>query len=225
MSLLSSVWASAATAASPALRVVLRHRARRGKEVAERLAEREGVDGTPRPEGRLLWLHAASVGESVSILPVLSAIARAASDLTILLTTGTVTSATLLDRRLPELGLQGRVVHRFAPLDVPRWTDRFLDHWRPDAAAFIESELWPNLLAGCRSRGIPAALLNARLSARSHRRWRRAPGLAGELLAVFSVIQAQSELDATRLRDLGASIVTAPGNLKFAAPPLPADPK
>jgi 3-deoxy-D-manno-octulosonic-acid transferase len=223
VSALPSIWASAASAAAPALRVLLRRRARRGKEIAGRLHEREGREAVPRPPGRLLWLHAASVGESVSILPVLTEIARQAPDVTMLLTTGTVTSSTLLQQRLPELALDERVLHRFAPLDVPRWSGRFLDHWRPDAAVLVESELWPNLIVGCRSRGIPVVLLNGRMSAASLRRWRFAPGLARELLGSLVAIQAQSQTDAERLRELGARDVTVPGNLKFAASPLPAD--
>jgi 3-deoxy-D-manno-octulosonic-acid transferase len=221
MSVLPSIWASAASAATPVVRLLLHDRARRGKEIAERLHEREGLEAVPRPPGRLLWLHAASMGESASILPVLGEIARQAPDATMLLTTGTVTSATLLQDRLPELALQERVLHRFAPLDVPRWSGRFLDHWRPNVAALVESELWPNLLAGCRARGIPVVLLNARLSARSLRRWRLAPSLARDMLGSLASVQAQSEADAERLRELGARAVTTPGNLKFAAGPLP----
>lgn len=208
--------------AAPALRVMLRRRAARGKEVAARLPERRGIDATPRPPGRLLWLHAASVGEAVSVLPVLSALAEHAASPHVLLTTGTVTSAALLARRLPELGL-GRVLHRFAPLDVPAWAARFLDHWRPDAAAFVESELWPNQLAALRARGVPLMLLNARISDRSLRGWLRAPGFAREVLGAFDRVQARSEEDAVRLRRLGARRVEAPGDLKFAAEPLPAD--
>lgn len=216
------LWAGAATAAAPALRLWLRHRLRRGKELPDRLDERRGIDPTPRPPGRLLWLHAASVGETVSVLPVLAALQERAPDLTVLLTTGTVTSATLLGRRL-RAGLEARVLHRFVPLDVPAWVARFLDHWRPDAAAFVESELWPNLLLACRRRGVEAMLLNARLSRRSFAAWRRAPGLARTVLGCFAQVQAQSELDAARLRALGARAVSAPGNLKFAAPELPVD--
>ena len=151
---LAAAWAVAATAAAPGLRLLLRARAARGKEVRGRLAERRGIDPTPRPPGRLVWLHAASVGETMSILPVLPELAAGTPTLTILLTTGTVTSATLLAQRL-DPALAGRVLHRFAPLDVPGWAARFLDHWRPDVAGFVESELWPNLLAACRGRADP----------------------------------------------------------------------
>ncbi len=208
------------TLAAPVLRLMLARRVRRGKEIADRLPERRGIDATPRPAGRLLWLHAASVGESVAILPVLCALP---DDLAVLLTTGTVTSATLLARRLPELGLAGRVVHRFVPLDVPAWTGRFLDHWRPDAAALVESEIWPNLIAGCARRGIPLALVNARLSPRSHAAWCRVPGLARMVFGSFDRVMARAAEDAARLHALGAPAAVLEGNLKYAAPALPHD--
>lgn len=217
------VWRGGTTLAAPGLRAMLRRRVGRGKEIAVRLPEREGSDPTPRPAGRLIWLHAASVGESQSILPVLSALQGQAPDASVLLTTGTVTSAALLADQLPQLGLS-RVLHRFVPLDVPAWAARFLDHWRPDAAGFVESELWPNLIAGCRARGIPMMLVNARMSARSLRGWQRLPGFARQVVGAFDRVQAQSEADAAHLRLLGARQVDAPGNLKLAAPPLRADP-
>ncbi len=222
MTLLPALWSGAARLAAPGVRLLLRRRARRGKEVAARLGERRGLEPTARPAGPLVWLHAASVGESVSVLPVAAALA--AAEVSVLLTTGTVTSAALLAQRLPELGLEARVRHRFVPLDVPRWARRFLDHWRPDAAGFVESEIWPNLLSACRARGIPTLLLNARMSPRSFARWRQVPGFARHVLGGFAAVAAQSEADADRLRRLGARAVTAPGNLKFAAPDLPADP-
>lgn len=222
MTALAVLWAGATTVAAPALRVMLRLRLRRGKELAGRLAERRGIDATPRPAGRLLWLHAASVGETVSVLPVLTALREQAPELTVLLTTGTVTSARLLARRL-EAGLEARILHRFVPLDVPAWAAQFLDHWRPDAAVFVESELWPNLLLGCRRRAVPVMLLNARMSARSFAGWRRVPGLARTVLGCITQVRAQSDSDAERLRRLGARQVSVPGDLKFAAPPLPVD--
>jgi 3-deoxy-D-manno-octulosonic-acid transferase len=210
----------AATLLSPALRLNLRRRVGTGREVAERLAERRGIDPTPRPEGRLLWMHAASVGETQSILPVLSELVPRTR---VLLTTGTVTSQDLLSLRLPELGLDRHVLHRFAPLDVPAWVRQFLAHWRPDAAAFVESELWPNQLAACRDQGVKLMLVNARMSDRSFTRWRRVPGIARRLLGGFAHIQARGEQDAVRLRALGAAHVDCPGDLKFAASPLPVD--
>ena len=220
--ILARIWAGATTLAAPALRYSLRRRVAGGKEIPERLPERWGDDSTARPPGQLLWLHAASMGETTSLLPVLTALA--ASDVAILLTTGTVTSANLLAQRLPELGLQDRVLHRFVPLDVPAWAARFLDHWQPNAVAFVESELWPNLLAACRSRGIPMMLINARISAGSLKAWKRVPVMARSVLANFTRIHARGKEDADRLRALGARGVTSPGDLKFAASELPAEP-
>lgn len=223
MSLAGLLWRCAASLAAPLLPLYLRRRAARGKEIAARLPERRGAHAA-RPPGPLLWLHAASVGETLSVLPVLEALAARAPRLTILLTTGTVTGAALLDQRLPA-GLRARVLHRFVPLDVPRWVARFLDGWRPDAGAIVESELWPNLIAAARARRIPLALVNGRFSARSARRWRHAVGLGREVMEGFTLVLAQSSDDAGRFAALGARAVHAPGNLKDAAAPLPAAPE
>ncbi len=215
---LEPLWAGATTVASPALRLLLRYRASRGKEIAARLAERRGIDPTIRPNGKLIWLHAASVGETVSVLPVLGALAEMAEDATMLVTTGTVTSAGLLEQRLASMGLATRVMHRFVPLDVPAWVGRFLDHWQPDMAGFVESELWPNILSACRARSIPAMLINARMSARSHAAWSRVPWAAHAVLRGFARIHARGEEDARRLRALGAERVEVWGDLKLASP-------
>ncbi len=221
--MIAAAYAVAASLAGPGLRLLLRRRAARGREIASRLPERRGVDPSPRPDGTLVWLHAASVGETVSILPVLSALAERAPDIRVLLTTGTVTSARLLDERLGELGLDTFVLHRFVPLDVPAWVARFLDHWRPDAGGFVESEIWPNLLAAARARRVPLMLVNARLSERSFRRWRMLRRFARLQFGEFGAVDAQSRADAVRLRSLGARRVTARGNLKTAAATLPVD--
>ncbi|UPY37424.1 3-deoxy-D-manno-octulosonic acid transferase [Sediminicoccus sp. KRV36] len=219
---MSGAWHHLAGLAAPALRWNLRRRVARDKEDPARLAEREG-HGAARPPGRLIWLHAASVGESLAILPLMEALAARDPALTMLVTTGTVTSARLLPQRLPD-ALRGRVLHRYAPLDVPAWVARFLDGWRPDAAGFVESELWPNTLAATHGRGIPLALLNARISDRTAARWGRwAPGFARDLLGRFRLIMPRSAQDAARLQALGAQGLTPPGDLKLAAPPLPVD--
>ena len=218
--LLQSGWSIAATLLAPAVRLNLRRRAATGREIAARLAERRGIDATPRPEGALLWMHAASVGETMSILPVLEALRTRAK---VLLTTGTVTSQAMLDQRLSRQGLSGEVLHRFAPLDVPAWVARFLSHWRPDVACFVESELWPNQLALCRAMGIPLMLVNGRMSDRSFRYWRSVPKLARSVVGGFARVQARGDEDAERLRALGAEHVESLGDLKLAAPPLPVD--
>jgi 3-deoxy-D-manno-octulosonic-acid transferase len=224
VSLPALLWRAATSVAVPLLPLHLALRARRRKENASRLAERRGKPGgAARPSGTLFWLHAASVGEVLSVLPVLEAMAaRTAPGLALLVTTGTVTSAEILARRASP-ALTARLIHRFVPLDVPAWAARFLDAWKPDAGAFVESELWPNLLAEARARGLPLALVNARMSARSARHWSWLPGFAAELLGSFRLVLAQGEGDAARLRALGARSVQGWGNLKAAAPPLPVD--
>ena len=212
-----------AALAEPAVRLWLRHRRRSGRELAHRLAERRGVDRLLRPDGTLIWLHAASVGETLSLLPLLDALCRLDPALTLLLTTGTVTAQELAVVRLADAGLNRRVRLRLVPLDVPRWIDRFLDHWRPDVAVLVESELWPNLIAGCVRRGIRLALLNARLSQRSARAWSRIGFAARPLFGAFDWMTARSEQDAARLRALGAKGVEHDGDLKQAAPSLPVD--
>lgn len=203
---------------APMLRLLLSRRARRGKEDPVRLSERMGVAGRPRPPGPLLWLHAASVGEAQSALILLDALMAGEPDLRVLVTTGTVTSAGLMERRLPP-----GAIHQYAPLDHPGWVQAFLDHWRPDRVLWMESELWPNMLAALRERRIPAALINARLSPRSVRRWNYLRGMIAELLSGFTVILTQTDDDAANFRSLGAHNVIATGNLKYAAAPLPVD--
>lgn len=218
------IWAGLATLLAPALTLLLHRRLARGKEVHGRQRERMGLTARRRPPGRLIWLHAASVGETLSILPVITELLARGADLHILVTTATVTAATLLEQRLAGTQAAGRVIHQFVPLDVPRWIARFLRHWRPDAAALTESELWPNLIEACHQAGVPLALLNARLSDQAQSGWSRLPGMADRMLGRFSWIAARSDLDAARLRALGATRIDTQGDLKNAAPPLPADP-
>ena len=215
------LWSGFATLAIPLLRIALWRRSRRGKEIPTRLGERRGIASRPRPAGKLIWLHAASVGETVSLFPLMRALPP---EMSVVFTTGTVTSAMLIAERLPALGLADRVIHQFAPLDVPYWVSRFLHHWRPDAVAFVESEIWPNMIAQCARRGTPLLLLNGRMSERSLRGWQRAPRLARGLIGAFDRIWAQSDSDAARFASLGANQVESWGNLKFSADPLPADP-
>jgi len=220
--LLAGAWALTASLLAPVLPFYLRRRVGKGKEIAERLAERQG-QAAARPTGRLIWCHAASNGETLSLLPLLEALAKQDPALSFLVTTGTVTSARLLEQRLsPELA--PRTQHRFLPLDVPRWVARFLEGWRPDLAVIVESEIWPNMLAAADRQGVPLALINARMSARSARGWGWVPGFARALLGRFALILAQTEADAARFATLARRPVPCWGNLKYAAPPLPADP-
>jgi 3-deoxy-D-manno-octulosonic-acid transferase len=203
--------------ASPAAPLLLRERAARGKEDPARLNERLGVAGKPRPDGRLIWIHGASVGESLSALPLIERLLEDAGT-HVLVTSGTVASATLLEKRLPPGAL-----HQFVPLDTPRAVARFLDHWKPDAGLFVDSDLWPNLIAAARARGVRLALVNARMSERSAQGWRRAGKSAAALLGAFDVVLAQDDDVAERFLALGAHNVQIVGSLKADAPTLPVD--
>ena len=203
---------------TPAAPLVLGHRRRQGKEDPERGAERLGTPGRARPAGPLVWAHAASVGETNAVLPVIDALLARRPDLNVLLTTGTRTSAEIAARRLGE-----RAMHQYIPLDAPGFVARFLDHWRPDAAVFVESEIWPNLILDADRRAIPLVLVNARMSDRSFKRWRRNRASAAALLGRFRVVLAQTDALARRDRELGARTAIAAGNLKIDAPPPPVD--
>ena len=196
----------------------LRWRATRGKEDASRLTERLGVARLPRPDGPLVWLHGASIGEGLALLPLIESIARSGAHA--LVTTGTLSSARVVAGRLPP-----GAIHQFVPLDCPAFARRFLDHWRPDAAIFAESEIWPNLILETQRRGAPLFLANARMSDRSVERWRRAPRTAAALLRAFDRIFAQGAADARRFESLGALHVAVAGNLKYDVAPPPAAPQ
>ena len=211
-----AAWRLLAGLATPLAPLLLRQRAARGKEDRARLNERLGIASIPRPDGKLVWVHGASVGESLSALPLIEKLL--ADGAKVLVTSGTVTSATIMKQRLPKGAL-----HQFVPLDTPRAVARFLDHWRPDAGLFVESDLWPNLIQGAKKRGVRLALVNARISARSAERWRFARKSVAALLAAFDVVLAQDEDFATRLRALGAPHVQVSGSLKADAPPLMAN--
>ncbi|MBL8772122.1 MAG: 3-deoxy-D-manno-octulosonic acid transferase [Phenylobacterium sp.] len=196
---------------------VLRGRARRGKEDAARLGERLGRPTVPRPDGPLVWLHGVSVGETTSLLPLIAALRARRPELALLVTSGTATAAALLARRLP-----AEVIHQFAPVDAPGAVRRFLGHWRPDAGVLVESELWPNLILGARARGVRLALVSARMTEASARRWAQWPASARTVVRAFDLVLPQDEATGARLSALGAS----PGprlNLKLVGDPLPAD--
>lgn len=202
--------------AQPSAALVLRYRERRGKEDPARRHERLGSPKVPRPDGVLAWIHAASVGEANAVLPLITALRRSRPDVSVVLTTGTVTSSAFVAGRKPE-----GVLHQYVPLDAPAFVARFLDHWRPAVAIFTEQEIWPNLVLESARRGIPLALVNARMSDRSFARWERRAGLARALFSRFSVIAAQNADLSDRFARLGAPFVIAAGNLKIDAPPLP----
>ncbi|MEI9885141.1 MAG: 3-deoxy-D-manno-octulosonic acid transferase [Rhizomicrobium sp.] len=208
---------AASSLLAPAMPMVLRRRGRQGKEHRDRSAERLGFAGAPRPAGQLVWVHGASNGECLAALPIVEQLA--AKGVSVVVTSGTVTSAELMEERLPD-----GAIHQFVPVDTPAATQRFLQHWKPDAGLFVDSDLWPNLILGAHRQGVKLALVNARMSQRSFEGWRWAKKAVGAILSAFDVCLAQDDEIAARFRALGAPDVRVIGSLKEDAPPLPFDP-
>jgi 3-deoxy-D-manno-octulosonic-acid transferase len=202
----------------PLAPLILSWRTRAGKEEALHRPERYGIASGPRPDGFVCWLHTASVGETNAALPLIESLAASHPDMAILLTTGTVTSARLARERLPE-----RAIHQYLPLDNQDLMGRFLDHWRPGVAVLIESEIWPNLVLETRRRRIPMVLINARMSPRSFRRWKRLWGLSHPLFSALDLVLAQNPALARSFIRLGARRALSVGNLKVDSPPPPVD--
>jgi 3-deoxy-D-manno-octulosonic-acid transferase len=210
------VYRKLSKAVVPLAPALIRRRLQQGKEDPARVGERRGLSADARPQGPLVWIHGASVGEvlaSVGLIERLRAL-----NLRILLTSGTVTSAAIVAKRFPP-----DVIHQYVPYDSPRYVARFLDHWKPSLALFIESDLWPNLILSSASRRLPMVLINGRMSPRSFPRWRRVSNTISALLSQFEVCLAQSETDADRFSALGSRNVVVTGNLKLDVPAPPAD--
>ena len=211
------VYRRLSSAVMPLAPALIKRRLRLGKEDPARIGERRGLSRDARPHGPLVWIHGASVGEVLAAGALIERLR--ALDIRILLTSGTVTSAAIVAKRFP-----ADIIHQYVPYDSPRYVGRFLDHWRPSLALFIESDLWPNLILSSASRRLPMVLINGRMSQRSFPRWRRVVGTISALLEKFDICLAQSRTDAERFTALGCRNVVITGNLKLDVPAPPADP-
>ncbi|MBR0951688.1 3-deoxy-D-manno-octulosonic acid transferase [Bradyrhizobium canariense] len=201
----------------PLAPALIKRRLKQGKEDPARVGERRGLSRDVRPHGPLVWIHGASVGEVLAAAALIERLRDL--NLRILLTSGTVTSAAIVAKRFPP-----DVIHQYVPYDSPRYVARFLDHWKPSLALFIESDLWPNLILAGAARRVPMVLINGRMSPRSFPRWRRMRGTISALLSRFDICLAQSKTDAERFSTLGGRDVVTTGNLKLDVPAPPADP-
>ena len=213
-----TLYRMATTLGGPLIRYYLNRRLLAGKEDEDRFPERLGIASLPRPKGKLVWIHAASVGESLSVLPLIDRLGSDFPDAQVLVTTGTVTSARLMLERLPP-----HARHQFIPVDRVSYVRRFLEHWKPDLALWMESEFWPNLVIETRASAVPMVVLNGRMSERSFTGWRKSRSMIQRILSSFRLVLAQSETDGERFSALGAKDVRVPGNIKFAGAPLPVD--
>ena len=211
-----SSYRTAGHAFGPIAPIFLTMRRLRGKEVSERQKERYGRAVEQRPEGPLVWVHAASVGETNAVMPLIEQIVESGSQ--VLFTTITVTSSQVAKNRLPK-----GAIHQFVPLDIPPFVNRFLDHWRPDLALFVESEIWPTTMSELNRRDVPLIVVNGRMSERSFRRWSKFPAAVKQMFGSVPLCLAQSEQDRARYTELGVDHVEVTGNLKFDVPPPAAD--
>jgi len=202
----------------PFIRLHLQLRIKKGKEDPDRLSERMGVPSVGRPDGFLVWCHAASVGESQSMLSMINRLLQEDKHLKILVTTGTLTSAKMMADQLPK-----GCIHQFAPVDCHFWVTKFLNHWKPDLAIWLESELWPNMLLQAHKKGVRKVLLNARMSDKSFDRWMTFGGLVRQVLQAFDTVFAQTSDDERKFIQLGAYNTRKIENLKYANPPLKAN--
>ncbi|MEP2706938.1 MAG: 3-deoxy-D-manno-octulosonic acid transferase [Roseibium sp.] len=207
---LITLYRALARALAPVFHLIFGYRSRAGKEIVARKGERFGRPSVSRPLGKLVWIHAASVGETTSVLPLIEKLFSTGHR--VLLTTVTVTSSEIAEKRLPD-----GCIHQFAPFDSPGYVARFLEHWKPDLAMVVESEIWPCMFDEVRTHKIPFVMLNGRLSAASARNWSRLRGTSSYIFGCLDLVLAQSPADAERLRTLGCQRVETPGNLKFDA--------
>jgi 3-deoxy-D-manno-octulosonic-acid transferase len=211
------VYRKLSSAVVPLAPALISRRLKQGKEDPDRIGERRGLSHDPRPSGPLIWIHGASVGEVLAAAALIEKLRT--HGIRILLTSGTVTSAAIVAKRFP-----ADIIHQYVPYDSPRFVARFLDHWRPSLALFIESDLWPNIILQSAARRLPMVLINGRMSRRSFPRWRRVSGTISALLDKFDMCLAQSKTDAERFTTLGCRNVIVTGNLKLDVAAPPADP-
>jgi 3-deoxy-D-manno-octulosonic-acid transferase len=203
---------------SPIIFVWVLIRIIRHKEDISRINERLGYSKRMRPEGRLIWLHGASVGECLSMMPLINEILRRDVNAHVMVTSGTRTSASLMAKRLPD-----RAFHQYIPIDLPWLTRRFVKYWNADLVLWFESDFWPNILKSIAKSKKPLVLLNGRISDRSFNRWRKARFFIKPLLGLFTLCFGQTNEDVSRLEFLGAKQVVCAGNLKFSAVNPPYD--
>ncbi|WP_371397020.1 3-deoxy-D-manno-octulosonic acid transferase [Fretibacter rubidus] len=215
---LLKAYRGASRALGPVLPLWIKRRGKHGKEDPSRTAEREGIASHPRPNGSLVWMHGASVGECTMLLPLIAKLTAERPDINMLITSGTMTAAKLLETRLP-----ANAVHQYVPLDHPKYVARFIAHWKPDVAIWAESEIWPNLIKATKDSGAKLALLNARMSEKSIEGWTKRKASAAAIFAQFDLILAADEMTGNSLSWILDKDVETSGNLKDAAPVLPVD--
>ena len=184
----------------------------RNKEDYTGYKEKLSIIETPRNKGVLIWLHVASVGEAMSVLPLIEKLISDNQVKNILLTTITLSSGNILKKKYNE---NEKVIHQFLPLDVPRLARKFLNHWNPNLSIFVDSEIWPNLIFEIEKKNIPLILINGRITKKTYKRWMFLKNFANKIFKKFTLTIAANKESEFFLKNLGAKNIKNYGNLKF----------
>jgi 3-deoxy-D-manno-octulosonic-acid transferase len=193
--------------------IYLYFRKLRKKEDSVRFKEKLSKINIPRDNGFLIWFHVASIGEAMSILPLVEGCIEEKKIDKILLTSITLSSGKILEKRYKE---NSKVFHQFLPLDVPIFTNKFLEHWKPNLSIFIDSEIWPNLILQISEKKIPLLLINARITEKSFKRWKLIINFAKKIFEKFDLCISSNKESENFLKILGAKKIKNYGNLKFS---------
>ena len=196
----------------PLTGIYINRRIKLNKEDTKRFKERYGRASVQRTEGSLAWLHAASVGESLSILTIINELEKLKSIDQILLTTGTTSAAEIVANKL-----SSKTVHQYLPLDNPIFNKRFLKHWNPTYAIFVESEIWPNLIMQIKKLEIKLAIVNGRMTLKSYNKWLRFKKSSELIFKSFDLCLAQNKESSLFYKKLGINNTYYTGNLKFSS--------
>ena len=206
---------------SPLIDIFMLIRLLRGKEDKVRFKERFGYSTIARPEGKVIWFQCASVGESNSAMPLIDKIIEKYNEnVTVLITTGTTTSASTIYKKIAD---RKNIIHQYTPIDKYFVIKRFLKHWKPDVLITVESEIWPNMITMTHKIGDKVMIVNAKISEKSFRRWKKFKSLKESVFDSIDICYPQSQDDQFRLINLGIQNTIYLGNLKFDIPKLKVD--
>jgi len=193
--------------------IILRIRIYKQKEDENRYKEKLCIIKKKKPQGKLVWFHAASVGELLSIIPLLEKLEKIKEIKSILLTTNTLSSSKVFEKKIKSK----KIIHQFFPFDKDIFTKKFLSHWLPDLVIFVESEIWPNFIFNIKNRKIPLILLNARITTKTYLRWKKIPNFAKSIFSSFDTCLSQNKETEKYLKNFGVKKIKNLGNLKFSS--------
>ena len=194
--------------------IILKIRIYRKKEDENRYTEKLSIIKKRKPQGKLVWFHAASVGELLSVIPLLEKLEKIKEIKSILLTTNTLSSSKIFKKKIKSK----KIIHQFFPFDKDIFTKKFLSHWLPDLVVFVDSEIWPNFIFNIKNRKIPLILLNARITTKTYLRWKKIPNFTKSIFSSFDICLSQNKETEKYLRNFGVKKIKNLGNLKFSSP-------